>query len=91
MVHDLVLHYGHELIGAEQTWSTPGAIGISVLFAAASLFFAWLLFTLVERPAMTRWGRSSRPAGTPRPRPTDVPVLPVVPPQAEREKSPVDQ
>lgn len=94
MVHDLVLHYGHRLIGAEKTWSTPGAIGISVLFAVASLFFAWLLYTLVERPAMTRWGRSSRPAKEPRPEPAEVRVPPVgdlIPPQAEREKTAVDR
>ncbi|MBB4909378.1 acyltransferase family protein [Actinophytocola algeriensis] len=52
MVHNLVLVYGHQLLGATTSWATPAALGVLALFLAATLGVAALLYTLVERPVM---------------------------------------
>ncbi|AEW92456.1 MULTISPECIES: acyltransferase family protein [Streptomycetaceae] len=57
LVHRLVLMYGHRLLGAGRTWSTPAAVGLVLAFLAVSLLAAWVLYGVVERPATRRWGR----------------------------------
>ncbi len=52
MVHNLVLVYGHHLLGATTSWATPAALGVLALMLAATLVAAALLYTLVERPVM---------------------------------------
>jgi peptidoglycan/LPS O-acetylase OafA/YrhL len=57
VVHYLVLHYGHRLIGAGTTWdNTTGFLLIAGSFVATAAI-AWLLHVAVERPAMRRWSR----------------------------------
>lgn len=57
MVHWLVLHYGHRLIGPVETWSTPAALGLWAAGFVVALIAAWLLHEWVEMPAMRRWSR----------------------------------
>jgi peptidoglycan/LPS O-acetylase OafA/YrhL len=45
--------------------SVPAGIGVILLWLAAAMVAAWLLYVLVERPAMRRWGSTwarARPA-----------------------------
>lgn len=60
LVHRLVLTYGHQLLGAGRSWSTP--VAVSLLFAAFAvcLLLAALLYVTVERPFTQRLG--PRPA-----------------------------
>ncbi|MFC5145209.1 acyltransferase family protein [Streptomyces aureoversilis] len=65
IVHFLVFQYGPMGLAATdssagRTWDTPGALGIMALTFALALFFGWLLYVLVERPAMRRFGRPRR-------------------------------
>lgn len=62
LVHFLALNYGHVLLGAEQTWPLPAALGVLAGVLAAGITVAWLLTRLVEEPMMRRWARPrSRP------------------------------
>ncbi len=64
ITHQLVQSYAHQLLGVGTGWDTPRAIGLLALIFGATLLVSWLLFTLVERPVMRRFGtsRSRRPA-----------------------------
>ncbi|MFI1890328.1 acyltransferase family protein [Streptomyces jumonjinensis] len=63
MTHALVLTYGHRLLGQNESWSAPGAIGVLALLFGATLLLSWLLFTLVEGPVMRRFATSRRRRG----------------------------
>ncbi|MEU5837259.1 acyltransferase [Streptomyces diacarni] len=73
LLHNLVLKYGHLLLGHTEvdgelvghTWSTPAGIALIAAGFAVSLILAWLLHNCVEKPAMRRWSRarSKTPVG----------------------------
>jgi len=77
MVHVLVLTYGHKIIGGG-AYSTPVAILVVIAFFLVSLGVAALLFTLVENPAMKRFGRRRKPTspGRARIRSSSIPIRP---------------
>ncbi|MFJ6700837.1 acyltransferase family protein [Streptomyces sp. NPDC091272] len=56
LVHRLVLMYGHRLLGATHSWSTPVAVLLVVASFVVSLLLARALYLLVERPLSDRWG-----------------------------------
>jgi peptidoglycan/LPS O-acetylase OafA/YrhL len=60
MVHELVLEYGHRLLGQTTSWSTPVGLAVLALLFAGALGFAALLFTCVERPVMRRFANPRR-------------------------------
>ncbi|MFC5719945.1 acyltransferase family protein [Streptomyces gamaensis] len=71
VVHFLVFQYGPMGLAATEssagrTWDTPGALGIMALTFGLSLLLGWVLYALVERPAM-RW--LARPRRAPAPEP----------------------
>lgn len=51
LVHQIVMRLLDKIIG-DHTWSTAPAIAITLLMLAVSLFSAWLLYRIVERPMM---------------------------------------
>jgi mycarose O-acyltransferase len=59
MIHQLVLVYGHQLLGTK--WNTPEALGVMVVLFGAALLAAWGLYALVERPLMRRFSKPRRP------------------------------
>jgi mycarose O-acyltransferase len=61
MVHQLVLEYGHRLLGQTTSWSTPVGLAVLALLFAGALVAATLLYTCVERPMMRRFASSRRP------------------------------
>lgn len=79
MVHQLVLTYGHHLLGATRSWATPAALGVLALLLAGALVAAALLYTLVERPMMRKFAnpRRVRPSSL-----TSVPTGPPAPPSS---------
>jgi peptidoglycan/LPS O-acetylase OafA/YrhL len=86
LVHRLVLQYGHRALGEGSAWSTPTAVGGAALGLAVSVLLAWALYSLVERPALRRFGRRRRarveePQAAPTPAPMATPV-PVAEPTA---------
>ncbi|MEU6428881.1 acyltransferase [Microbispora sp. NPDC046973] len=68
IVHFLVFEYGPMGLStqpaAARAGTVPHTLGVVAVTFALSLAFGWLLYTLVERPAMRRW-RSPRRAGAP--------------------------
>jgi peptidoglycan/LPS O-acetylase OafA/YrhL len=64
MVHLILLNVGRRLLGPRRLFGTPEAIGFLLLEAAVCLAAAWLLFAVVERPVMRRWGRPRQRATT---------------------------
>ncbi|MEC4017337.1 acyltransferase family protein [Streptomyces sp. H27-D2] len=75
IVHFLVVSYGPIGIARRdfwmKVWTPSGILRDTVLTFAITLVLAWLLHTLVERPAMRRWSRARPPvAPTPTPSPT---------------------
>ncbi|MFC4518281.1 acyltransferase family protein [Streptomyces ehimensis] len=64
MVHFLVLSHGPmRLATAPPTgrhWDTPVALGLMAVSLGLSLLLGWLLYKLVEVPAMSRWARPRR-------------------------------
>ena len=69
----IILVYGRSVVGDNAQYSTPVAIAVVAGFLAANIVAGWLLYTLVERPVMRRWGRSRRRI--------DPATVPAVPPQ----------
>jgi peptidoglycan/LPS O-acetylase OafA/YrhL len=65
IVHRLILTYGHYLLGAGRTWDTAEAFGLLVAGFAIALAVAWLLYTIVEHPAMRLIGGGARRSGPP--------------------------
>ncbi|GCD34264.1 acyltransferase [Streptomyces chrestomyceticus JCM 4735] len=65
LLHNLVLKYGHLLLGhtevdGEQvgrTWDVPGGVAVIAGGFVVSVLLAWLLHNGVEKPAMRRWSR----------------------------------
>jgi peptidoglycan/LPS O-acetylase OafA/YrhL len=54
LVHELVLSYGHRALGATRTWDT-GTVALLALGAlAVSVLLSWLLYSVVEVPALRR-------------------------------------
>lgn len=96
MVHWMVLHYGHRIIGPTDTWSTPAALGLWAAAFVIALIAAWLLHEGVEMPVMRRWSRPrQRPegatAGAGAGQPVERPVgLPPVPAAARPDRSGLD-
>lgn len=66
ILHMLVLYYGPMRFGTGRQWDTLPALGIVGLSFAITLVLAWLLYRLVEVPAMHRWARP-RPRRSPDP------------------------
>lgn len=60
MWHNLVLTYGHHLLGAGESWSTPTAIVVMIVLFAVTVVLSWATYTFVERPIMTRFASSRR-------------------------------
>ncbi|MGH4033392.1 acyltransferase family protein [Actinomycetota bacterium Odt1-20B] len=60
LLHRMVQIYGHRLLGADRTFSTPAVIGLLVLGAGVTLLLSWLLFSAFERPVMRRFGSPRR-------------------------------
>ncbi|MFF8313459.1 acyltransferase family protein [Streptomyces lydicus] len=66
LLHNLVLKYGHLLLGHTEeegelvghTWSVPTGIALIAAGFAVSLLLAWLLHNGVEKQAMRRWSRA---------------------------------
>ncbi|MEU6660805.1 acyltransferase [Streptomyces sp. NPDC046821] len=66
LVHNLVLRFGHRAFGVEPNaygqlggpqWSGPVAVAFLAAAFVVSLLLSWVLFVLVERPAVARWSR----------------------------------
>ncbi|WP_262506260.1 acyltransferase family protein [Streptomyces griseicoloratus] len=77
LLHRLVQIHGHRLLGADESWSTPAAIGLLVLGACLTLLLSWLVFAAFERPVMRRFGTPRR---TPPTRPAPRPAAPAAAP-----------
>lgn len=64
MVHFLVLSYGPMRLATAppdgRHWDTPVALGLMAASLGLSLLLGWLLYVLVEVPAMRRWARPRR-------------------------------
>jgi peptidoglycan/LPS O-acetylase OafA/YrhL len=60
MVHMLVMWYGPMGRVPGRTWDTLPAIGMIVLDFALTVLAAWLLYRLVEVPAVRRWSVARR-------------------------------
>jgi peptidoglycan/LPS O-acetylase OafA/YrhL len=60
LIHRLVMRFAHKPLGLDHRGDTPRAIGVMLGVFAVSLLFSWLLYALIERPAM-RWIAGSRP------------------------------
>ncbi|MET9341803.1 acyltransferase [Nonomuraea sp. NPDC003804] len=60
LLHLLVLHYGHLLLGPERRWSTLSAVGIQAALLLVTVALSGLLHRFVERPAMRRWSAPRR-------------------------------
>jgi peptidoglycan/LPS O-acetylase OafA/YrhL len=60
MWHNLVLTYGHQLLGAGKSWSTPTAIAVVILLFAATVLLSWATFRFIEQPIMKRFAVSRR-------------------------------
>ncbi|MFJ8312074.1 MULTISPECIES: acyltransferase family protein [unclassified Streptomyces] len=59
--HKMVLTEVRRWFGGPATaWGTPGALGYIALVSAITLLLSWALYSLVEEPAMHRWGKSGR-------------------------------
>ncbi|MEV6166537.1 acyltransferase [Streptomyces sp. NPDC052052] len=87
LIHQLVLTYGHRVLGLDRTWSTPGAIGILVLLLAVSVVVAGVLYTTVERPSVRHLARSRKDSASRQEklRAAQVAVVPAPAPGAESE------
>lgn len=60
LLHMPVMTYGHALLGADTSWSTPVAIVVVLSFYGVALLLAWLMYTLVEVPATRRFSTRRR-------------------------------
>ncbi|GAA0384147.1 acyltransferase [Microbispora corallina] len=60
--HRLVLRFGHVLVGTGRQWATLPAIAMLLAALAVTIALSWLLYRLVEVPAMRRWSRPRRRA-----------------------------
>lgn len=65
MVHFLVFQYGPLGLAATtsagaRSWHTPTALGMLAITLLLSVAFGWLLYRLVEQPAMRRFGHPAR-------------------------------
>jgi peptidoglycan/LPS O-acetylase OafA/YrhL len=60
MLHYLVVHYTHVLIGVHRSFAPLPAIALILALCLVSVGLAWLLYRFVETPAMRRWSRPRR-------------------------------
>ncbi|MGW0810957.1 acyltransferase family protein [Nonomuraea sp. NPDC002799] len=60
VVHYLVLHFGHRLIGVGTKWDTATGLALIGGSLIVTTGIAWLLHVSVERPCMRRWSRPRR-------------------------------
>ncbi|MFD7905321.1 acyltransferase family protein [Kitasatospora sp. NPDC059722] len=60
MVHGTVITYVKQLMGFERSFAVWQGAAIVVLYLGVSLALAWLLYAVVEKPAMRAWSRSRR-------------------------------
>jgi len=58
--HRMVLVYGDQWISHNGSFSTPVAALLLALFFGITVVIAWLVYALVERPIMRRFGGSKR-------------------------------
>lgn len=58
MTHLLVILYLHRLLDPEGDASVAADIGYTVSYLVIAVLASWLLYRVVERPAMRRWGSS---------------------------------
>jgi peptidoglycan/LPS O-acetylase OafA/YrhL len=73
LVHELVLSYGHRALGATRTWDTGTVVLLALAALAVSVLLSWLVYTIVEVPALRRFSGRRRiatvlppPVSTPR-------------------------
>lgn len=69
LLHQLVLTFGHRVLGATRSWSTPGAVGVLLSLLVVAVALSAVLYTFVERPALRRFARSRKDREAARPRP----------------------
>ncbi|MET9030265.1 acyltransferase [Nocardia sp. NPDC004168] len=60
MIHELVLHYRHQLFGIQQAWATPAAILVILGFLVLDTLIAWGLYSGFENAIVRRWSRPRR-------------------------------
>jgi peptidoglycan/LPS O-acetylase OafA/YrhL len=58
MTHVLVILYLHRLLDPEGDAGAAADTGFTALYLVISVLVSWLLYGVVERPAMRRWGSS---------------------------------
>lgn len=58
MTHVLVILYLHRLLDPEGDAGPAADAGFTALYLVISVLVSWLLYGVVERPAMRRWGSS---------------------------------
>ncbi|WP_433470653.1 acyltransferase family protein [Saccharomonospora azurea] len=62
LLHRMVQHYGHYVIGPESSYSTPVAVGLILAALLVTLGLSWLLYTFIEQPITRNWARRRHPA-----------------------------
>ena len=65
MLHYLVVHYTHVLIGVNRQFSLVDGTLLILALLLGSILAAWLLYRFVETPAMRRWSRPKRRVESP--------------------------
>ncbi|MCY0937604.1 acyltransferase family protein [Streptomyces sp. H34-S4] len=60
LMHMQVLVLGSYLLGTDKPVSTPKGFAVLALFFAVAVVLSWVMYTVVERPAMLRFGSHSR-------------------------------
>jgi peptidoglycan/LPS O-acetylase OafA/YrhL len=58
MTHLLVILYLHRLVDPEGNASVAADIGYTASYLVIAVLMSWLLYRVVERPVMRRWGSS---------------------------------
>ena len=62
LVQGVVVFYGRTKVLDGRTFGTAPALGLLIALFLANLLAAWLLYSLVEKPAMRHWSRSRKRA-----------------------------
>ncbi|MEN3309331.1 MAG: hypothetical protein V7603_5533 [Micromonosporaceae bacterium] len=60
MTHWLIMQYTYPLIDPHRRAGVALMLACSAAYLLVSVFASWLLYSVVERPVMRRWGRSRR-------------------------------
>jgi peptidoglycan/LPS O-acetylase OafA/YrhL len=65
VLHQMILEYGHRLIGRTSAWGTVPAIGVVLVFLVVCVFASWVLYRSVEHPIVRRWSSPRRVTTSP--------------------------